>query len=151
MRMQDVMTTGVKTIGPTVAADEAWRMMRFHRIHHLVVTDRDRVVGVVSERDTGGRRGSAVTDGSTVADLMTAPAVTVKPTMTVRKAANMMRGRSIGCLIVTETGRALGIVTVSDLLKLVGRGLDRAVTSSQRRSLNHRAPHRKLKAATGVW
>ena len=68
---------------------------------------------------------------STVADLMTAPAVTVEPTTTVRQAANVMRGRSIGCLVVVESGHAIGIVTVSDLLELVGRGLDRgAVTTS---------------------
>ena len=62
---------------------------------------------------------------------MTAPAVTVEPTTTVRQAANVMRGRSIGCLVVVESGRAIGIVTVSDLLELVGRGLDRGAVYSE--------------------
>lgn len=56
---------------------DAWNVMRVNRIHHLVVTKANRVVGVLSDRDAGGRRGAAVRANSTVADLMNAPAVTV--------------------------------------------------------------------------
>ena len=151
MRVQDVMTKGVKTIAPTTGAEDAWNMMRLNRIHHLVVTKANRVVGVLSDRDAGGRRGAAVRENSSVADLMTAPAVTVEPTTTVRQAANVMRGRSIGCLVVVESGHAIGIVTVSDLLELVGRGLDRGAVTTDRRTLNHRTPHRKSKGAVAAW
>ena len=151
MRVRDVMTEDVKTIAPTAAAEDAWNTMRFNRIHHLVVTKGRRVVGVLSERDAGGRRGASVRATSVVADLMTAPAVTVERTMTVREAANVMRGRSIGCLVVVESGHAIGIVTVSDLLELIGRGLDRGVVSTTRRTLNHRLPHRKSKGAVAGW
>jgi predicted transcriptional regulator len=150
MRVQDVMTRGVKTIAPTAAAQDAWNVMRFHRIHHLVVTDANRVVGVLSDRDAGGRRGASVRTSSAVADLMTSPAVTIEPAMTVRRAANLMRGRSIGCLVVVKSGRAIGIVTVSDLLELVGRGIDRGVATNKRWTLNHRVPHHKSKGV-GVW
>jgi CBS domain-containing protein len=151
MRVQDVMTEGMKTIAPTAAAEDAWNMMRFNRIHHLVVTNGRRVLGVLSDRDAGGRRGASVRTNSVVADLMTAPAVTVEPTMTVRQAANVMRGRSIGCLVVVGSGHAIGIVTVSDLLELVGRGLDRGAATTNRRTLNHRAPHRKSKGVVAAW
>jgi CBS domain-containing protein len=99
----------------------------------------------LSNRDAGGRLGAAVRMNSRVADLMTAPAVTVEPATTVRQAANVMRGRSIGCLVVVEGRRVIGIVTVSDLLELVGRGLDRGAVTSKRWTLSHRAPHRKVK------
>lgn len=151
MRVQDVMTEGVKTISPTVPAEDAWDLMRLNRIHHLVVTNRRRVVGVLSDRDAGGRGGASVRTNRAVADLMTAPAVTVEPTMTVRQAANVMRGRSIGCLVVADSGRAIGIVTVSDLLELVGRGLDRGAVTTNRQTLNHRAPHRKSKGVVVAW
>jgi CBS domain-containing protein len=151
MRVQDVMTEGIKTIAPTAAAEDAWNIMRFNRIHHLVVTNGRRVLGVLSDRDAGGRRGASVRTNSVVADLMTEPAVTVEPTMTVRQAANVMRGRSIGCLVVVDSGHAIGIVTVSDLLDLVGRGLDRGAVTANRRTLNHRAPHRKSKGVVAAW
>jgi CBS domain-containing protein len=151
MRVQDVMTEGVKTLAPTAAAEDAWNVMRFNRIHHLVVTKGKRVVGVLSDRDAGGHRGASVRMNSTVADLMTAPAVTVEPTTTVRQAANVMRGRSIECLVVVKSGRAIGIVTVSDLLELVGRGLDRGAVTSKRWTLSHRTPHRKSKGVAAAW
>jgi CBS domain-containing protein len=151
MRVQDVMTQGLKTIAPTAAAEDAWKMMRANRIHHLVVTSGRRVVGVLSDRDAGGRRGASVRANSMVADLMTAPAVTVEPDLTVRQAANVMRGRSIGCLVVVASGRAIGIVTVSDLLELVGRGLDRGAVTTSRPTLSHRVPHRKSKGVVAAW
>ena len=48
--------------------------------------------------------------GRTVADLMTPHVVTATPTTTVRQAANLMRGRSIGCLVVTNGSRVAGNV-----------------------------------------
>jgi CBS domain-containing protein len=151
MRVQDVMTEGVRTIAPTAPAEDAWNKMRLHGIHHLVVTKENRIVGVLSDRDAGGRRGAAGRMTKTVGDLMTSPAVTAEPTMTVRQAANLMRGRSIGSLVVARSGRAVGIVTVSDLLELVGRGLDRGASASARRTLSHRVPHRKSHTPARSW
>ena len=151
MRVQDVMTEDVKTISPTHAAEDAWELMRRGGFHHVVVTRGSQVVGILSDRDSGGRNGAAVRRGHTVEELMTRPVVTVEPTTTVRKAANVMRGRSIGCVVVVDRGRVVGIVTVADLLGLLGRGSDRPVRSVPRRTLNHRAPHRKRNVATGAW
>jgi CBS domain-containing protein len=147
------MTEGVQTISTATAAEDAWHLMRERRIHHLVVKRGSQVVGVLSERDVGGRRGAAVRQNRQVADLMTAPAVTVPSDTTVRKAANLMRGQSIGCLVVSDAGRVAGIVTVSDLLELVGRGSDRKAQTSKRWTLKHRAPHRHRRTTSraGIW
>jgi acetoin utilization protein AcuB len=125
--------------------------MRLKGIHHLVVTDGGRLVGVLSDRDTGGRQGTAVRKNRTVGDLMTPGVVTVEPTTTVRRAANMMRGRSIGCLVVVSGKRVAGIVTVADLLTLLGDGGERGVEAVKRWTLKHRAPHRKRHSAAGAW
>ena len=120
--------------------------------HHLVVSDGPRVVGVLSDRDVGGRNGAPVRKNRIVGDLMTSRVVTVSPTKTVRQAANLMRGRSNGCLVVVGRDHTLGIITVGDLLELLGRGVERPVVTGARRLLNHRAPHRKQRAgATGIW
>jgi acetoin utilization protein AcuB len=152
MRVQDVMTREVKTVSPETTADEAWDVMKAGGIHHLVVKNGRTIVGILSHRDAGGRLGAPVRKGHVVGDLMTEPVLTVPPETTVRKAANLMRGRSIGCLVVADARRVLGIVTVSDLLELVGRGLDRHVETTTRWTIKHRAPHRRgHTAATGVW
>jgi CBS domain-containing protein len=57
MRVQDVMTEAVEKIAPAAAAEDAWQIMRLHGIHHLVVAEGARIVGVLSDRDAGGERG----------------------------------------------------------------------------------------------
>jgi CBS domain-containing protein len=151
MRVEEIMTERVATVTPTTAADDAWELMRQKGFHHLLVTTGARVVGVLSDRDSGGRLGASVRAGRTVAELMTGRVVTVDPTTTVRRAANLMRGRSIGCLVVTSRGRVVGIVTVADLLELLGRGVERPTPPAKRWGLRHRTPHRKQPASHGVW
>lgn len=151
MRVRDVMSTQVKSVTARLPADEAWRWMRAERIHHLVVLDGKAIAGVISDRDAGGPQGAAVRAGHDVGELMTRHVVTVTPDTTVKRVANLMRGRSIGCAVVTERGRVAGIVTTSDLLELLGRGAIRPTPVSQRAALNYRAPHRKRHKAYGVW
>ncbi len=48
------MTTFVQTVKANAEASEAARIMRKHRIHHVVVTDQNKVVGIVSSLDLLG-------------------------------------------------------------------------------------------------
>jgi acetoin utilization protein AcuB len=152
LRVQDLMTQPVETVRAGTPADEAWARMHAKGIHHLVVITAAGVVGVISDRDAGGRRGSALRRGRTVADLMSRSPVCVTPDTPVRKAANVLRGRSIGSLVVTDDrGRLVGIVTAADLLELLGRGIERPVLERRRWTLKHRVPHRKRHQAAGAW
>lgn len=152
MRVGEVMSTRVKTVATTVRAQDAWELMRGERIHHLVVTDGRRIAGIVSARDVGGPRGAAARAGHQIGELMTINVVTVVPDTPVKKVANLMRGRTIGCVVVIDgKQRAIGIVTTSDLLELLGRGAIRPSPVSKRPALNYRVPHRKLHRAYGAW
>jgi len=117
----EIMTTDVRVASPGEGAEVAFQRMRNQRIRHLVVVDGHRLVGVLSERDLGGARGGVLRAGKTVRDLMSRHTVSAAPVTTVRQAANLMRARTIGCLPVMESGRLVGIVTLTDLLELVGR------------------------------
>ena len=150
MRVAEVMTTDVKTVSPRTAAVDAWELMRRQGIHHLVVTEGARVVGVLSNRDTGGRSGGKLRAQSTVGDLMTRSVVTVDPKTTLRRVANLMRGRTIGCVPVVSGRRLKGILTATDLLEVIGRGIDRPAPG-RRPDLHFRSPHRKLHRAYGAW
>jgi FOG: CBS domain len=151
MRVEDVMTRAIQTISADASAEDAWNLMRTQRIHHLVVTEGSRTIGILSDRDAGGPRGTSVRKNRTVRDLMTTHVVTVPPTTTIRQAANVMRGRSIGCLVVADRARTMGIVTVADLMDLLGRGMERSVTSATRPLLQHRVPHRKQHRGGAAW
>ena len=142
MRIQEIMTTDVLTISAGESADRAWELMRSRRIHHLVVLEDREVVGILSDRDLGGPRGASLRNGRTVEQLMTPHVVSAGPTTTVKEAANLLRGRSVGCLPVIEAGKLRGIVTVSDLLELLGRGAERPAPTTHRWTLRHRGPRR---------
>jgi CBS domain-containing protein len=140
MRVFDVMSTPVRTVAVDDSAIAAWELMRLHGTRHLVVEDVDRhVVGVISASDLGGKAGAAIRAGERVADLMTKKVVVARPDTTVREAANMMRGHSIGCLPVLDSRDKLkGIVTVVDLLELLGRGAERPSPVGTRAVLRNR-------------
>jgi CBS domain-containing protein len=137
MRLQDIMSTDVLTVAPGEAAGTAWERLWRARIHHLVVMNGRRVVGLLSDRDLGGARGQRMRDGRSVADLMTHSVVVAGPRTTVRQAANLMRGRSIGSLPVLDGGRLRGIVTIADLLGHIGHG-----GAKSRWTLARRGPRR---------
>ncbi len=135
IRMQDLMSTEVKTVASTTTADRAWNLMQQHDIHHLVVVDGRDVLGVISARDLGGGRGASMRKNQTVGDLMAANPVTAKPDDTLRAAANKLRGHGIGCLPIVDGGKVKGIVTITDCLELIGRG---ASGKENRRPLTHK-------------
>ena len=90
-----------------------------------------------------------------VQDVMTEGVKTIAPTATARErldpdatAQHPPSRRDLRCLVVVESGHVTGLVTVSDLLERVGRGLHREAAISKRWTLKHRAPHRKSK---GLW
>lgn len=136
MRVGDVMTRKVETISVEEPAQAALERMRSRRIRHLVVTRGSQLLGVLSDRDlaTLADRGSV----ETVGDRMTASVVTAKPDTTIRQAANLLRGRTIGCLPVEEKGRLVGILTTTDLLEQLGKGSERAIERSRRWTLKAR-------------
>jgi CBS domain-containing protein len=136
MRVYEVMSKAVETVKPAVHASEARNRMRQRKIHHLVVSEGARPQGIVSDRDLGGSKLPKlpkVLGTWTVADLMTSPVVTVTSRTPVRRAAALMKGRSIGSLVVTSAnGKVAGIVTVSDLLELLARKPERHSTRDRR-------------------
>ena len=136
MRVYEVMNKAVETVKPAVHASEAKTRMRHKKIHHLVVTEGSQLQGIVSDRDLGGPKLPKILGKWTVGDLMTSPVVTVTTRTPVRRAAALMKGRSIGSLVVTSAnGKLAGIVTVSDLLEVIAKRPERVSNRALRRAL----------------
>jgi CBS domain-containing protein len=137
MRLQQIMSTPVATIAATASAGEAKEMMKREGIHHLVIGGGRTPLGVVSARDLIGAAPS-----KTVGDFVSQTAVTATSRTTVREAANLLRGRTIGCLPVVDRGKVVGIVTIADLLELLGKGSERPVAHADRTTLSQRGPRK---------
>jgi CBS domain-containing protein len=134
MRLKDIMTTTVETVRPGETLERAEARMRLGRLHHLVVIDHGLIVGMLTDAALQVRLAEGV---PRVADAMSRHVATGTPEMTVRQAANLMRGRAEGALPVLAGQRLVGIVTVTDLVDLLGRGVDRPA-AKQRRPLGQR-------------
>jgi CBS domain-containing protein len=90
-------------------------------IRHIVVSQEDRLVGILSDRDllagitweAAGPKG--VQDQ--VRHIMTTRPATIAPQATLADAAREMSRQRIGALPVCDDGRLIGIITETDLLK----------------------------------
>jgi CBS domain-containing protein len=152
MTVSEIMSVGVQTVRPGTPAANARERMRTKQIHHLLVKEGTQPVGVLSVRDLGraGRRRNEP-KRLLVADFMTPHVVTVDPRSSVHRAANLMRGQSIGCVIVVEEGRPVGIVTVADLLDQIAGPRRHRRDKQTPPDLHFRVPHRKQHRAGGGW
>ncbi len=116
MTVAQLMTKEVLAVSPRLDAEDAWQQMRAAGLHHLVVMEHDKLVGVVSDRDLGGLRGVSTRWGAQVKDLMTRQLVTATPRTSVETAAHRLRQNHINCLPVFRGKQLVGIVTSTDLL-----------------------------------
>ena len=140
MRLREIMTATARTISIQATVGEARATMAEEGIHHLPVIDsRGDLAGIVSDRDLRNRSAAVP-----VINVMSNRVVTATPGTTVRQAANLLRGRSIGCLPIQDGRRLVGIVTVSDLLMLLGRDAERPTPQPTGWTLRRRRPRRKL-------
>ncbi len=128
MHVKEWMSQPPITVPPSTAVYEARRLMEEKQIRHLPVVERDRLVGIITDRDIRLNLPSPATSLSiweinyllarlTVGEVMTKPVVTTEPDRPVEDAARLMLERRIGALPVVEDGRLVGIITETDLLR----------------------------------
>lgn len=128
------MKRGLVTVTPGATLEEAARLLKAHRIHHLpVVEEGDRLAGIVSDTDLrnatlGGTFGGADRGDSgrpvTVGEIMTRDVVTLSPGDTLDDAMLALSRERIGALPVVEGERLVGIVTKADILTALLSTLD---------------------------
>lgn len=114
MYVRELMTRGAISVRPADTLAIARQQLRDNRIHHLVVLEGEKVVGLISYRDLIGKD-----DTQRVQDVMSRDVVSVTPWDSVRDAATRMIGRTHGCLPVLEGGKVTGVITTTDLLRAV--------------------------------
>jgi acetoin utilization protein AcuB len=130
MIVQDIMQPHVTVISPKTPLREATRLLQRRNVRHLPVVDAGELVGIVSDRDLKGAMLSAATalEGAalaarieelTAAQIMTQPVTTTGPMFPVEEAARLMVVGRISALPVTDHGHLVGIVTETDVLRLL--------------------------------
>ena len=137
MTVAEVMTRQLITVGmdePLVSIVECFEQ---NHCHHVLVLERERLVGVISDRDVLRHVSPFV---GTLAELsrdeatlnlpahcvMTRKPLTVAPEDDLDDAAQKLLGAGISCLPVVRDGaRLVGIVSWRDLLRALAEARDR--------------------------
>jgi len=117
--LRSKLDQAVHTIGPTASVYEAVRLMADKNIGALVVVERDKVVGIVSERDYARKvvlmaRSSKDTP---LSDIMSSPVLYVHPGQTSEECMALMTENRLRHLPVMDGGRLIGLISIGDLVK----------------------------------
>ncbi|MCL5779346.1 MAG: CBS and ACT domain-containing protein [Firmicutes bacterium] len=126
MFVKDCMTTSPITISRSTPILEALEKMKKLKVRQLPVTDKGRLVGLVTERELLTVTPSPATTLSifemnyllskmVVSEVMLKDPITVSPDTTIEEAALIMRENKIGSLLVLEADELVGIITQTDI------------------------------------
>lgn len=142
MRVRDIMTAPALVVAPDTPVPAAAALMREKRIRHLPVVENGRLMGIVSRGDLREASIAAGVNADsyelhfmlsrlTVGKLMTRKVFTVTPDAPVVHVAELMTEHKIaGLPVVNEADSVIGIVTESDLLRMLARKLREAEEAS---------------------
>lgn len=131
--VREWMTPEPVTITPDTTLPEAHRLMMAHSIRRLPVIEEGRLVGIVTLGDVRGAEPSGATSLSIwevnylvsklrIEEIMTPRPFTISADATLGEAAQkMLKYKISGLPVVDGGGRVVGIITESDIFRMVVR------------------------------
>jgi acetoin utilization protein AcuB len=134
MRIRDLMSTNVVAVDEATSVHDARKIMEAHKIRRLPVMRRDRLVGLVTERmllesEASSASGSAANASDTplsrkpVKEVMVRDPYTLSPDMPPEEALEIGQEMGYGGFPVVEDDVIVGMVTESDIVRLMTRVL----------------------------
>lgn len=137
-RVRDMMHRGAVTCAPDTTLGEAAALLRQHHIHALVVAESNqRPLGIVSDLDLLAGEWLSTDAASLeamrrlrVGEMMNQPPLAIAADAAVSDAVALMTKNEVHRLIVTENDKAVGILSVGDLVLSLVR------TSTARRTVS---------------
>jgi CBS domain-containing protein len=127
--VSSVMAPDFASVSSADRLDFVEDVMQLGRIRHMPVIDDGKLVGVVSQRDLLAASLSRALDFEAqqrrsfmrsveVGEVMVRNPITISPEASLRAAAALVLRHKVGCLMVVDaTGRPVGLVTETDLLR----------------------------------
>lgn len=130
MKVSDLMAKDVETLDRNDTLSLAEDLMKMKRLRHLPVMDEGALAGIVSQRDLfhaglstamgfGSKAKGEFLKTVLVKEIMTDNVVTIAPTADIKVAAQLMLKKKIGCLPVVDSGELVGLISESDVIRLV--------------------------------
>jgi acetoin utilization protein AcuB len=131
MLVKNWMSKNVITIDVNDAMQDALRLLKEHRIRMLPVMKKNRLVGIVTDRDLKKASASDATlldvhellyllTKIRVKDIMTKDPITVPPDYTVEETAQvLLKNKISGAPVVDQNAKVIGAITQTDLFKVL--------------------------------
>ena len=131
IRVREVMTTTLVTVNPEDSLQHALDLLEKYHVHELpVVTPQGHLIGIVTNGDLklmtpvypivpDQQEIRQVLRDLKVAAAMTVEPVVIGPDATLLDATKQLFERSLGALLVAEEEKLLGILSTSDVLRIV--------------------------------
>lgn len=134
MRIKDMMTKNPITVDSKTLVLEAQKIMRENKIRRLPVVDKGKLVGIITQHDLLMASPSPATSFSVhelhyllskmkVSEIMKKNPVTITPDTPFEEALKIGQDRKIGSFPVVEKEKLIGMVTESDIVRVLTRSL----------------------------
>jgi len=119
LKVRDVMVREVITVDENSTVKEAVDTMNEFQIGSLIVLERGKAMGIVTERDFLRRVIAGAKDvvNTKVKEIMTTPLVVVEPSTDLEEAVKLMLKSKIKKLAVVDANKLVGIVTLTDIAR----------------------------------
>lgn len=117
--IQQKKDASIYTISPDDSIVDAVNLMATKDIGAVIVTNNQRVVGILSERDCARKviMQNLVAEDTLVSEIMTANVISVRLNNTVEECLTLMTDRHLRHLPVIENDALVGLVAIGDLVK----------------------------------
>jgi CBS domain-containing protein len=120
MDVKDVMVKEVITVNPDTKIRNAVELMNKNEIGCLVVTRKNKPVGIMTERDVLKKIvcQSKNPEQTRVSEIMSKPLIVGRVDMDWREAAKLMLDRDIKKLPILDGEKLVGLVTLTDIARV---------------------------------
>ena len=117
--VRDAMTENPRSIAASASVVEAARLMRAEHIGSLPITDDEKLVGMITDRDITTRVVAEAADPKTtsVEDVYSRDLISVEPDQDLDEALQLMARHQVRRLPVVESNRLVGIVAQADIAR----------------------------------
>jgi CBS domain-containing protein len=116
-QVRDAMTEDPRSIGASEPVVDAARLMREQHVGSLPVTDNEKLVGMITDRDITTRVVAEAADPKmiSVGDVYSRDPISVEPDQDLDEALRLMARHQVRRLPVIENGSLVGIVAQADI------------------------------------
>ncbi len=124
----------VRSVAPGATVFEAVKAMDKFKVGALMVIDKEKLLGIISERDYTRKvmLKDRTSKSTKVSEIMNCKVIQVDPEANIEKCLDIMGKNRIRHLPVVENGKVLGVISSTDLLVLTVSQKDHIIEQLER-------------------